>query len=942
MAKGDQKTMKSSDNQNTIRSSENGQNQFDKHGRFQFANTWDEVAGRPYRQEILDLANKIGRTKAGTSREAIPFGPEYYCLEPILDTYQAKIAMHLAFREKRSAQDVVSLSNEPYEKVKAALDHIAWAGAAFVNTVDGVDMYWQDIFVPGHLELINNNKELVAKFPMVAEAFYYFGSKKGPMAAGIMPIGAGPMRVLPIQRAIDGNSRRASYEELSVHLNEATVFSVSDCSCRTSREAMGEGCGHLKEEMCIQMDHAAEYYIKTGRGKEITKEEAFEIIKRAEDNGLMHSVPNLDTPGHTHAICNCCGCGCYAMRLANEFLNNDIVRSNYKSAVDESKCVACGECVDVCPTNALRLGQKLCSNTPIDESMIKETPRNNEWLEDKWNSDYRTNRQNTLDSGTAPCITNCPAHIPVQGYIKLAAQGKYSEALELIKKHNPLPAVCGRICPKLCEEDCTRGDFDEAVAVDDVKKFIAQKDLEAGTRFIPKKRHDYSDKKIAIIGSGPSGLTCAYDLALDGYDVTVFERERKLGGMLSLGIPSYRLEKDVLEAEIDVIREMGVKFETGVSVGSDVTIQDLRNKGFDGFFVAIGAQSGRKLGIAGEDAPGVLSGVEFLRGVNLGEPSPMKGNVVVIGGGNVAIDVARSAVRLPGVNQSMLYCLESREQMPAHKDEVLEALDEAVAINNGWGPTKIVVEGNQVKAVEFQRCVSTLDESGRFNPKFDGTQTITVPCDYVLLSVGQTYDYGNLFAGEEVKLSARGTIEVNPVTLQSSKADIFAGGDVATGPRLAIDAIAAGKEAAVSLHRYVQKGQSLLFGRDRQDYKMFDKGNLATIVDYDGTERQHIEHIEGKVSKKTFNDLRGILTEEQIKKETARCLGCGATKVDEYLCVGCGACTLRCKFEAIKLERVYDVKGFDINKLPKAVMKKALTRKVKIAIKKIIPFAKVR
>lgn len=911
---------------------------FNKSERYNFALTWADVDGRPYRQVIVDLANKIGRTKAGTSREAIPFGPEYYCLDPILDDYQAKIAMHLAFREKLSADDVAKASGEPYDKVKAALDHIAWAGVAFVNNVDGVDVYWQDIFVPGHLEMINNNKELVAKYPQVAEAFYFFGSKKGPMAAGIMPIGAGPMRVLPIERSIDGESRRASYEELSKHLNEAHIFSVSDCSCRTSREAMGEGCGHLKEEMCIQLDHAAEYYIKTGRGREITREEAFEIIKNAEDNGLMHSIPNLDTPGHTHAICNCCGCGCYAMRLANEFINNDIVRSNYKSVVDETKCVACGECVDVCPTNALRLGQKLCTKTPIDETIIKETPRNREWNEDKWNSDYRVNRKNALESGTAPCITNCPAHIPVQGYIKLASQGKYTDALELIKKHNPLPAVCGRICPRLCEEDCTRGEFDEAVAVDDIKKFIAEKDLEKESRFIPRKRHDYSDKKIAIIGSGPSGLTCAYDLAIDGYDVTVFEKEKKLGGMLTLGIPSYRLEKDVLEAEIDVIRELGVKFETGVEIGKDVSIADLRARGYNAFFVAIGAQQGRKLGIEGEEAEAVISGVDFLRTLNLGEPTSVSGRVAVIGGGNVAIDVARSSARLNGVTQTELFCLESRETMPAHKEEVQEALDEEIGINNGWGPTRIVTENGKVVGIEFKRCLETFDATGRFNPKFDENDTKVVPCDYVLLSVGQTYAYGDLLKGEPVKMGRGNTIEVHPITLQSSVADIFAGGDVAFGPRLAIDAIAAGKEAAVSLHRFVQKGQSLLFGRDTHSYKMLDKSNLADQIDYDGTERQRISHVDGKVAKTTFKDLRGILTEEQIAAETARCLGCGATKTDEYLCVGCGACTLRCKFDAIKLERVYDEMGYEIDALPKVVMKKALTRKAKITLNKLNPF----
>lgn len=915
---------------------------FNKSAQFNFALTWADVDGRVYRQDILDVCNKIGRTKPGSSREAIPYGPEYYAIEPLLDAYQAKVMMQLQFRDKLSAQKIAEAMNEPLERVKAALDHIAWTGLSFVNTVDGVDVYWHDIFVPGHLEMINNNRTLVEKYPQVAEAFYYFGSKRGPMAAGIMPIGGGPMRVVPIERSIDGNSRKASYEELSKHLNEATVFCVSDCSCRTSRESMGEGCGHLKEEMCIQLDHAAEYYIRTGRAREITREEAFAIIRRAEDNGLMHSIPNLDTPGHTHAICNCCGCGCYAMRLANEFLNNDIVRSNYRASVDESKCVACGECVDVCPTNAVRLGQKLCAKTAIDEKVIKETPRNSEWPEEKWNSDYRVNRKNTLDSGTAPCITKCPAHIPVQGYIKLASQGKYTEALELIKKHNPLPAVCGRICPRLCEEDCTRSALDEAVAVDDIKKFIAQKDLEHDVRFIPKKRHDYHDKKIAIIGSGPSGLTCAYDLALDGYDVTVFEKAPRLGGMLTLGIPNYRLEKDVIEAEIDILRMMGVKFKTGIEVGKDITIAQLRLQGFDAFYVAIGAQAGRKLGLENEDLPQVVSGVDFLRQVNLGQPTGIGGKVIVIGGGNVAIDVARSSLRLKDVTETQLYCLEPRDRMPAYDEEINEALEEGVVVHAQWGPLRIISENNKVTGVEFVRCTSIFDALGKFNPQYNHEETIVVPCDHVLLSVGQTYMYASLFEGEHVVLSERNTIQVNPVTLQTTTDDIFAGGDVASGPRLAIDAIAAGKEAAVSIHRFVHKGQSLEFGRDRQTYVMFDKENLADLVDYDGTQRQRIAHVNGDVARTTFKDLRGILSEEQIAKETARCLGCGAAKVDEYLCVGCGACTLRCKFDAIQLERVYDVKGFEIDNLPKEVMKKAIVRKAKIGMKKLNPFNAIR
>ena len=568
--------------------------------------------------------------------------------------------------------------------------------------------------------------------------------------------------------------------------------------------------------------------------------------------------------------------------------------------------------------------------------------RNTEWKEDKWNSDYRINRKNTVDSGTAPCITNCPAHIPVQGYVKLASQGKYTEALELIKKHNPLPAVCGRICPKLCEDDCTRGDIDEAVAVDDIKKFIAQQDLNKETRFIPRKRHDYSDKKVAIIGAGPAGLTCAYDLAIDGYDITVFEKQEMLGGMLTLGIPSYRLEKNVIGAEIDVIKEMGVKFKTGVEVGKDITIQKLRDQGFNAFYLAIGAHAGRTLGIDGEDAEEVLSGVDFLRTVNLGETTPVKGKTIVIGGGNVAIDVARTAVRLGGVSQVDLFCLEELENMPAHIEEIEEAMSEDIVINNSWGPSKIIREGGKVTGVEFKRCLAIWDARGKFNPHFDERDKKIVACDYVLLSVGQTFNYGTLLEGEGVELAPQGTIKVDPITQQTSKADIFAGGDVAIGPRFAIDAIAAGKEGAVSLHRFVQNGQSLVFGRDTQSYIALDKEKLMDIEGYDGLPRQKTHHVNRQEAKTTFKDLRGTLTETQIKKETLRCLSCGVTKIDEYACIGCGACTVACKFDAIKLERIHDVKGFHIDDLPKTVIKNTIKRKVKITANKLNPFAERR
>lgn len=883
------------------------------------------------KEKVLDLANKISRTKRGSRDEITPDRPEYYILEPVVTEEMAEVGLCLGLREPKSAEEIAVLCGKSVEKTAKLLWELAVAGVAFVNKIDGVDKYWHDIWVPGHMEMMVNNKENVRKYPQIAKAFDEYGKVKGPKAAGVFPVGTGPMRVIPIEQSIKGETRKASYEEVSKYLNENTIFSVSDCSCRTSREIMGEGCGHLKEDMCIQLGHAAEYYIRTGRGRQISREEAFEIIKKAEANGLMHSIPNLDGPGKTHAICNCCGCSCFAMRIAGMFVNPDMVRSNYVSKIDKDKCVACGECVENCPTNALKLGQKICTKTPIVEKE-RPLPYDTEWGPDKWNPDYRTNRQVVVDTGTSPCKAECPAHIGIQGYIKLASQGRYTEALELIKHENPFPAVCGRICPRKCESACTRGDIDDPIAIDDIKKFIAEQDLNMDRRYIPEVKHQYGNK-IAVIGAGPCGLSCAFYLALDGYKVTVFEKEKALGGMLTLGIPSYRLEKDVVNAEIDILKELGVQFKTGIEVGKDVSLKDLRGQGFEAFYIAIGAQAGRKLGIAGEEAEGVITGVDFLRRVNLNEEIKLEGPTIVIGGGNVAIDVARTAVRV-GASKVDMYCLEGPQEMPALEEEIEEALAEGIAISNSWGPKAILTENGHVIGVEFKKCISVFDDNRKFNPKYNENETKIVKASNVLLSVGQAMDWGNLLAGSKIELNPNRTIKADPVTYQTGEPDVFAGGDALTGPRFAIDAIAMGKEGAISIHRYVQPGQSLTLGRTKREYRAFDKANLD-LGGYDHIPRQESRPVEANKSKETFRDLRTTFTEEQIKKETERCLGCGATVVDEFLCVGCGSCVTKCKFDAISLVRKYDAASVEFSQLKPIVVKHMVKRKVRIAAKKV-------
>ncbi|WLR42701.1 FAD-dependent oxidoreductase [Bacillus carboniphilus] len=775
------------------------------------------------KERVLDLANKISRAKPGSRFEVKPEDPEYRILEPVVTDEMAEVALCLELRKPKTVEEVASICGMPLDRVDEILHQLAMDGVVGLSPKDGVDRFQLELWIPGVMEFMVVNKENVKKYPQIAECFEEYSRTKGAMLAGNVPVGAGLMRVIPIESAIHGESRRASYEEVSKYINENEVFSVSDCACRAVRESMGEGCGHLKEDICIQMGEAAEFYIKTGRGKQVTREEAFEVIRKAEEDGLMHQIPNTDGPGKTHAICNCCGCSCLALRHANYFQSPDNLRSNYVAQIDTLKCVACGECVENCPSNALTLGQKLCEVNPLPEQK-REYPYHTEWGPDKWNPDYRVNRKVVVEGGTSPCKAECPAHIGIQGYIKLASQGKYTEALELIKKENPFPAVCGRICPRYCESACTRGDLDDPIAIDEIKKFIAEQDLNEDRRFIPTIKHDY-DKKIAVIGAGPSGLSCAYYLAIEGYKVTVFEKQQALGGMLTLGIPSFRLEKEIVEAEIDILKELGVEFKTGIEVGKDVTLNKLRDQDFKAFYLAIGAQAGRKLGLEGEEAHGVSTGVDFLRDIHFNKDMKLDGNTIVIGGGNVAIDVARTATRL-GAQEVNMFSLEKWDDMPALEEERTEAMEEGIIINNSWGPKRIITENDRVIGVEFKRCTSVFDEHHKFKPTFDENDTKVIKADNVLISIGQQMDWGQLIESSNIQLNANKTIKADPVTYQTDEPDVFTGGDVLTGPKFAIDAIAMGKEGAISIHRFVQPGQNLLFGRTIRDYRSFDKGNV--------------------------------------------------------------------------------------------------------------------
>ena len=764
--------------------------------------------------------------------------------------------------------------------------------------------YWVPLFVPGSAEYTNMNEELIDRHPELAMFFERMTFLPLEHVTAMVPPGGGGigMHVIPVEKAISMENQSIDIEHISYWLKKYEGhIGASICSCRYGRKKLDEGCADDYHDWCIAVGDMADYCRETGRGRDITYDEAMEILKRAEDNGYVHQVTNIDGEGKIFAICNCNVKICNALRTSQLFNTPNMSRSAYVAKVEPEKCVACGRCVEYCPAGAVKLGQKLCTKQGPQTYPHQELPDAVKWGKDKWNEDYRDrNRINCYPTGTSPCKTACPAHIAVQGYLKKAAEGKYREALELIKRENPFPAVCGRVCNRRCEDACTRGTIDQPVAIDAVKKFIADQDLNAEHRFVPEivvaSNLGRWKEKIAIIGGGPSGLSCAYYLATMGYYPTVFEKNELPGGMLRYGIPSYKLEKNVIDAEIDIMKEIGVEIRTGVEVGKDITLDQLREEGYKAFYVAIGCQGGRLPGIPGENLEGVSTAIDFLHKANTGNVK-VSGKVVVVGGGNVAIDAARVAKR-SGASDVTMLSLETEDIMPASLQERAEAREDGVVLNPGWGPKAVLGENGAVKGISFKKCLSVFDADHKFSPKYDEAQTIELEADMVIFAIGQTVELGGLFNGSNVGFH-RGVYPVaDTLTLQTAQEDIFVGGDLLTGPKFAIDAIATGKEAAESLHRFVQHGH-MTIGRNRRDFIEIDKDNIV-VESYDNSSRQ----VEGTSSSaKPFEEYHMTLTEEQVKIETSRCLACGASVVDPNRCIGCGLCTTKCGFDAIHLHR---------------------------------------
>ena len=821
----------------------------------------------------------------------------------LISEEECKLGMHLT-NKPMSVEKIAESAKVPVEKAAEMLKHMSQKGACFERiTEDGRCFYNITPFIPGFYEFVMTDPE-TKKNTKVAAEFRRTLNELGVLLRNVDVQGGGLMKVTPVMKEISAQQKVYAYEDVLTFINKAERYSVADCACRTAAKLVGKGCEHPIEDTCLQFDDTADYYVRTGRGHYITKEEAIQVLEYTEKSGLVHCAFQVEGKDWTTFICNCCGCSCAGIRQINRLDANPMSHSNFRAQINDDNCVACGECVKICPVNAVVLGTKFADED--NQSYEYRKAQHTALKKDDVHDDFMNERNFAGKCGTAPCKVACPAHVSVQGYIAKAAEGKYLEALEVIKKDNPLPAVCGRICPHPCEAECTRNTLDQSLAIDAIKMFVADQERDRENRFVPTKKAAWN-KKVAVIGSGPAGLTCAYYLAVDGFDVTVFEKSEKPGGMLMMGIPSFRLEKDVIDSEIEVLRELGVEFRCNTEVGKDVTISALKSDGYEAFYLAIGAQKGASLGLDGENLPNVINGVDYLALANTGKPTNTAKRVIVVGGGNVAIDVARTAIR-EGAESVDMYCLESAEEMPAAKDEQLEAQEEGIRFHCGWGPKAILDENGKATGIEFKKCTAVRDASGRFAPQYDESVVETVNAETILLAIGQRIDWGTLLDGTNVQTDKGSRAKVELLSFQTAENGIFAGGDVVTGPKFAIDAIAAGKEGAISISRLL-RGRHLTDGRNSQ-YRAIETDKVKVeIASVNRAPRQSVPDVDHTAAIHSFNDMRKGLTEEQIKTETMRCLHCGQSVVDTVRCIGCGVCTHRCEFDAIHLVRVDDTQS---------------------------------
>jgi len=478
---------------------------------------------------------------------------------------------------------------------------------------------------------------------------------------------------------------------------------------------------------------------------------------------------------------------------------------------------------------------------------------------------------------TAPCMEACPAHQDVPGYIELIRNCRYKEALELIRKTNCLPQITGRACVAFCEASCTRNEIDSPLAIRALKRFAAAYGVDSGSEPVFKRIRD-GKPRVAVIGAGPAGLAASYNLALMGYKVTIFDELSAAGGMALVGIPPYRLPKDVLDGEADTIKRLGVEIKLNTKLGRDITLEQLFSEGFKAIFIATGAHLGREFDIENwrEGYPGLVDGVKFLRDVNLGKKIEAKDRVIIVGGGNVAIDCARTCLRLGFKDVTIVY-RRSRVEMPGRKEEVEAAEAEGVKIHLLATPVKVLTEGNRVTGAECIRMeLGEPDASGRRRPMPVKGSEFTLPADMIVSAIGEAPDLSFLAQGEPIETTEQGTIKVAPLTYQTSRVGVFSGGDCVIGPATLIEAIAAGNRAARSIDQYLTSGKVVQSEEDVKERLTHDIGLLRQrgggIIAR--SQRQSPEQLPSPDRVQSFDEVEKCLTAESAVKEAERCLRC--------------------------------------------------------------------
>ncbi len=559
--------------------------------------------------------------------------------------------------------------------------------------------------------------------------------------------------------------------------------------------------------------------------------------------------------------------------------------------VKEGVCTGCGECVNVCPVSVdSEWDESLQTRKAIYRSFPQAVPIT-----------YCIDKKDR-----APCVVACPAGVNVQGYVQLIGQGKYREAVSLIMERLPLPGVLGRVCPHPCETQCRRMDVDEAIAIRDLKRFAADQ-VDFG--LLPLPEIEDRDEKVAVIGSGPAGLSVAYYLRRKGYQITLFEALPVLGGMLRVGIPDYRLPPAMLDREIDFLLRMGIEARPNTRFGTDMTLADLTNEGFSAVFLGIGAHGSFDLGIPGEkDTPGMLDAVGFLRDINLGRSTDMGKSVVIVGGGNVAIDAARAAKRLGADDVTVVY-RRTEKEMPAYPEEIEGALEESIRFRYLTAPVRILQNNGRVSGIE---CIETdlgpPDESGRRRPVPKGGSEFVISCDTVIPAIGQTTDQSWAAEVPDLNWTRRSRLAVHPLTLQTSLPHVFACGDAVTGPASVIEAVGAAHKAVASIHRFLNgedvvagaqaEAEAAAFGQDWQEIP----ANTAKKTRIRSRSQDPAQRAA------TFEEVDLNFSEDDARKEALRCLNCG-------LCSECMACASVCEANAIDHSMQEEVKELKVGSI---------------------------